>query len=418
MQNGGRNMQQNSEDQRGVVSWLNTTIDFGGNNTSLATLIVILILFTLATGTTFLTGLFSGVGIQILGTLVAVGVAWKWRNLGISASITRIGVFIIVFRVVLFFFFDYLPDTILSRDTSKWDQVAGQVEAQKPFGDPKLDDGSILGDIFSNDPRAGSAPQAYDFEDPSTWGVEGQSNVTSSTTTSSNSYNPQAQSSVDGHGVPVEGDEYNPNDYIGEDGGGVAVPEIFLDDNGQEIFAEDPNATDEQQGGDASELGPYVQSELEQFADGAQPAPIDRRPQELLNAIYRMNAAVENFDRAGAQTAAQAVLELDANNGAALDLMERLDAIRAVRAVKLSMPVSGEWSVNQLDADTVRTALVGGEYTIVRAPAFTLAACQDVATIQETQGWLKGEQYQVRLCLLDQFNGVGKRGDVFRVPAQ
>lgn len=135
-------------------NWLNNTVKVGNNDVSMATVLLAVLGISFAFGTSWLTGIFSSIGLATLLVIIAVSIAYQNRDLGLVEMIVTSLTFFLVFKIALWFLSDYLPQTIADTDTSKWQNVTGEFSAASPdlFGD---------GWLAGNDPAPDSSGYIY-----------------------------------------------------------------------------------------------------------------------------------------------------------------------------------------------------------------------------------------------------------------
>lgn len=307
---------------------LNSTVRIGNEDISLATIIIILLGVSLAFGTTWITGLFSQIGMSLVVTGLALYFAYQNRELNAIQAVMTLFTFFLMFRAVLWFMNEYVPDILTSNDMSKWAEVKSQLSSVSPL---------------SNSPLSAYNP-SYDFvvNDPTPMPVI--ETVT-------------------------------------------AVTQVALE--------------------------PIPQ------ATPLPPTPTPTTEDRVLELMPHLNRELAARDRVNAKNIANTILQLDPNNTYAHTIVAELAAVESTQLLRQRMPVTiSGIRIDDAERVYVSDVLAGGRYRIVEdGRRGFVSACKEIATIEEILGWLKGQRYQVKRCLLDQFS-VGKTGDIFDVLAQ
>ena len=340
-----KNRTPNSQ-RRGKSGLLNQTVNIGGNNTSVGTILIIVIGAIAIFGTSWASGFFSPIGIATVINVLALLVAWEKMDDGFWSLITQFLAFVLVFNIARTLIRDVFPRVIVqdSQNLGEWDQLIDEYKVNMPLKSESAADGDLLDNLF---PVNGRPDYSFDGTDPQ---------VLVTPTTDAN--------------------------Y----GGSAPAPSNT---------AVDVNTTP---------LPPV-------------PTPT---PDPVVALLYDLNTAVSYHDKAAAQTAAQSILRIEPNNVQAKAVLSEVSTAEATLINKQHMPVTASWVAGDTDPGRVARALAGGTYTVLsehNVSGQIALACEKIATIEETGGWLNGEQYQVKWCLLDQFD-VKRAGDKFTVPGR
>lgn len=325
----------------GGSGWLNNTVAIGDNNVSMATLILALVVISLAFGTGWIAVLVDPLVMGAMIVVIAVIVGYQNRGTRLFDWIAMGVVFFIGFTFTLWFLTDYLPQSILNTkqkvETGAWSQVLDDASSISPSA--RQD--APLGDLANS--LLGNVTPDYSFDDT-----------------------PGAETPALSTPVPVQNN----------DPGGTAIPQT----------TPLPTAT----------------------------------PDRVIPLLNDLNMAVSVHDRVAAKTAAQAIQRIEPNNPQAAAALAEIAAAEATLINKRAMPTVPTWTMQGGEEGRVLRALQGGSYLVIQEhykPRQIALACEKIATIEETDGWLRGEQYQVKWCLLDQF-GIKSAGEQFTVAGE
>lgn len=131
------------QQQQGDARWIDNYVSVGNRDISFGTILLIGLGLLLSFGTSWLTGLFSTVGLSILLTSLAIYVAYRSRHLDVIEGIMQFLSFVIVFRLVLWFMITYVPQAVMENDMSRWQVIQGELAQQSPILEEVLADNLI-----------------------------------------------------------------------------------------------------------------------------------------------------------------------------------------------------------------------------------------------------------------------------------
>lgn len=335
----------------GGGGWLNNTVAIGDNNVSMATLILGLVVISLAFGTGWIAVLVNPLVMGTVVVIIAVAVAYQNRHTRIFDWIAMGVSFFIGFTFVMWVLLELVPQEALEAkekvETGAWAQVLDEAAVIAP---PARQDDAPLGDLVNS--LTDNATPDYSFDDP-------------------------------------PGIAPDPNQ-----GGGVPAVEA------------------------PATVGAVPNNPAAPVQPAATPLPT-ATPDPVIPLLDDLVRAAQIHDRVNAKLIANRILRLEPNNPQAKSVLDQIAAAEATLINKTHMPITPTYAKVNGEDGRVRRALAGGSYLVVsqETPNIVAMACQEIATIQETDGWLIGEQYQVKWCLLDQFN-ITKAGQSFSVPGE